>query len=189
MALLIYHEPFSWLPDCENPSHITSIWESLEETCVHKCTHIDAFECVCLPQYYSRWKRLNRAQWSFKCEFCPDLGIKESHFTTPASPPPLPVRLSQRRRASLQFSPISSLPPVRVTAVNGDLRGDFVCNANGQASIIVKVTNVVGAALRKASGNVASGNVSKNDCGPGVPLGRKLQPWLHSAWRGWGWGR
>lgn len=63
-----------------------------------------------------------------------------------------------------------------MTAVNGDLRGDFVCNANGRASVIVKVSNVQRAALRKASGNVASGNLSKNNCEPGVPLEKKLQP-------------
>lgn len=76
-----------------------------------------------------------------------------------------------------------------MTAVNGDLREDFVCNANGRTSVILKVSNVLRAALRKASSNGASSNLSKNNCGPGVPLDRKLQLWLHSAWQGQRWGR
>lgn len=40
-------------------------------------------------------------------------------------------------------------------------KAEFVCNANGRASVIIKVSNTPYMALQKARGYIASGNLSK----------------------------
>lgn len=81
------------VPDCQivktiPHSYHNSPGESLERTA--SVQHMHAFQCVCLSQCECHSTQLNPTQWSFKCKFCPDLGVKENCFSIPA-PSPLPA--------------------------------------------------------------------------------------------------